>query len=65
VRTGGGTNGAAYHLSNMGVPTIVIGLPSRHVHSPTSIASFADYTNSVRLAVEVVEALNSDIIAGF
>ena len=65
VRTGGGTNGAPIHLSNLGVPTIVIGHPSRHIHSPNSIASFEDYKNGVRLALEVVKALNKDIIAGF
>jgi len=65
VRTGGGTNGAVYHLSNLGVPTIIIGHPSRHVHSPTSIASFEDYKNGVRLAVEVVKALNKETISNF
>ncbi|MCL2753921.1 MAG: M20/M25/M40 family metallo-hydrolase [Defluviitaleaceae bacterium] len=65
VRTGGGTNGAAYHTSNQGIPTIIIGHPSRHIHSPNSIASFEDYKNGVKLAVEVVKALNKEIIAGF
>ncbi|MCL2576373.1 MAG: M20/M25/M40 family metallo-hydrolase [Defluviitaleaceae bacterium] len=65
VRTGGGTNGAAFHISELGVPTIIIGHPSRHIHSPHSIASFEDYKNGVKLAVEVVKALNKDIIASF
>ena len=30
---GGGTNGAAIHLTKRGVPTIVIGIPVRYIHS--------------------------------
>jgi len=65
VRTGGGTNGAVFHLSHDGIPTIVIGCPVRYAHSHNSIASVRDYENAVALAVEVVKALNSEIIAGF
>ena len=65
VRTGGRTNGAVYHLSNMGVPTIVIGLPVRYVHSHNSIASFADYKKGVQLAIEVIKALNYEKITSF
>ncbi|MCL2397479.1 MAG: M20/M25/M40 family metallo-hydrolase [Defluviitaleaceae bacterium] len=63
VRTGGSTNGAAYHLSNLGIPTIVIGQPVRYIHSPHSIACMEDYHNTVRLATEMVKALNAEIIA--
>jgi putative aminopeptidase FrvX len=62
VRTGGATNGSAFHLSNLGVPTVIIGHPSRYVHSPNSIASLADYKNGVRLAVEIIKTLNKNII---
>lgn len=65
VRTGGGTNGAVYHLSHDGIPTIVISCPVRYAHSHNSIASVRDYQNAVSLAVEVIKALNSEIIAGF
>jgi hypothetical protein len=30
---GGATDGAAIHLHNTGVPTVVIGVPARHIHS--------------------------------
>lgn len=65
VRTGGGTNGAVYHLSHDGIPTIVISCPVRYAHSHNSIASVRDYKNAVSLAAEVIKALNSEIIAGF
>ena len=65
VRTGGATNGASIHLSNMGVPTIVIGHPVRYGHSHNSIASLSDYKKGVQLAVEIIKALNKSIIEGF
>jgi putative aminopeptidase FrvX len=65
VRTGGSTNGSAYHLSNLGVPTVVIGHPVRYVHSPNSIAAMSDYKQGVSLAVEVLRTLNKEIIESF
>jgi len=65
VRTGGATNGAVYHLANMGIPTIVIGLPVRYVHSHNSIASLSDYKRGVQLATEIIKAINADIINSF
>jgi len=65
VRTGGKTNGSSLHLANNGIPTIVIGLPVRYVHSHNSIASFADYKRGVQLATELVKNLSADIINRF
>lgn len=65
VRTGGKTNGMSIHLSNLGVPTIVVGLPVRYIHSHNSIASFADYKRGVQLVTEIVKSLNSEVIGGF
>ncbi|MCL2621084.1 MAG: M20/M25/M40 family metallo-hydrolase [Defluviitaleaceae bacterium] len=65
VRTGGFTNGSAYQVSQMGVPNIIIAHPSRHVHSPNSIAYLPDYKNGVKLAVEILRTLDKNIIDGF
>ncbi len=65
VRSGGSTNGAPIHLSNAGVPVIVIGLPVRYIHTHYGIAAFADYENAVRLASEVLQSLGRGVIAGF
>ncbi|MBQ7082080.1 MAG: M20/M25/M40 family metallo-hydrolase [Oscillospiraceae bacterium] len=65
VRTGGSTNGAPIHLSNMGVPVIVVGLPVRYIHTHHCYASFCDFENSVKLAVEIIKRLNGDIIKSF
>ena len=65
VRSGGATNGAPIHLSNQGVPCIVIGLPSRYIHTHHGIATFADFENAVRLATAILQSLNRDVLAGF
>jgi len=65
VRTGGGTNASAISLSNDGVPTIVIACPVRYAHSHNTISSVSDYQNAVSLVVEIVSALNKEIIEKF
>lgn len=65
VRSGGSTNGAPIHLSNLGVPCIVIGLPVRYIHSHYGIASLADFENGVKLAAEIIRRLDADVIGGF
>lgn len=65
VRTGGSTNGAPIHLSEQGIPCIVIGLPTRYIHSHYGIASYADFENAVKLAAEIIRSMNADVIAGF
>lgn len=62
VRTGGSTNGSAIHLSGEGIPAIVIGLPVRYIHSHHGIASYSDFENAVRLAVQIIKTLNDDVI---
>ena len=64
VRSGGSTNGAPIHLSNQGVPCIVIGIPARYIHTHYGIAAYADFEGAVRLAAAVVESLNPERIAG-
>ena len=65
VRSGGSTNGAPIHLSNLGVPCIVVGLPVRYIHSHYGIASLEDFRNGVKLAVEIIRRLDADMIKRF
>lgn len=65
VRAGGSTNGSAIHLSNQGVPTIVIGVPVRYAHTHYGISTYYDYENSIKLAIEILKVLNEDIIRSF
>ena len=65
IRTGGATNGGVIHLSGKAIPVIVIGIPARYIHTHYSIASYSDFENSVKLAVEIIKGLDEKIIAGF
>lgn len=62
VRLSGGTNAGKIHLSNEGVPTLVLGIPTRYVHTHYGYASFRDFQDTVSLAVEIAKNLNNDII---
>ena len=60
---GGATDGGAIHLHGTGVPTVVIGVPSRHIHSHGSIIHRDDYDNAVKLVAALVAKLDADTVA--
>jgi endoglucanase len=45
----GGTDAGAIHLVREGVPSAVVAVPSRYIHSPVSLLSLSDLENTVRL----------------
>lgn len=65
VRSGGSTNGANIHLTGEGVPTIVIGIPVRYAHTHYGISAYADYESGIKLACEILRAIDKDIIQSF
>ena len=65
VRVGSATNGGVIHLEGKAVPTIVIGVPARYIHTHYGLASYSDYENTVRLACEVIRSLDEKVLAGF
>lgn len=62
---GGATDGAAIHLHNTGVPTVVIAVPARHIHSHGSIIHRDDFDNAVRLVVALLKRLDEKTVASF
>lgn len=60
---GGATDGAAIHLHSTGVPTVVIGVAARHIHSHSSIIHRADYDHAVKLLVELVKRLDIAMVS--
>ncbi len=49
-RTGtGGTDGGAIHLTEDGIPTVVMAVPCRYLHSPASVIELSDYHHLVDL----------------
>lgn len=51
---GGATDGGVIHLHGTGVPTIVVAVPARHIHSHSSIIHREDYDNAVKLVAALV-----------
>jgi endoglucanase len=51
------------HLHGTGVPTIVIGVAARHIHSHNSIIHRDDFDNAVKLVSAIVEKLDADTVA--
>ena len=62
---GGATDAGIIHISNAGCPSVVIGVPMRHMHSHVGMMSLADVENTVRLLVEVVKRLDRRTVEGF
>ena len=62
VRAQGGTNAGKIHLSNSGVPTLVLGIPARFAHTHYCYSAEADMNATVDLAVEVIKNLTPEKI---
>jgi putative aminopeptidase FrvX len=60
---GGATDGGVIHLHGTGVPTIVLGVAARHIHSHSSIIHRDDYDNAVKLLTALVERLDATTTA--
>jgi putative aminopeptidase FrvX len=54
----GGTDAGKMHLSHSGCPSIAICLPSRYIHSHTSIIHEDDYENAVKIVTELLKRLD-------
>ena len=62
---GGATDGGAIHLHKTGVPTVVIGVPARHIHSHSAIIHREDYDRALTLLIELVKRLDAETVSGF
>ncbi len=62
VRQSGGTDAAAIHTAAAGIPTIVLGVPVRYIHSHVSIMNIEDYAHTLQLLLAVLGKLNSDAV---
>ncbi len=51
----GGTDAGAVHLSRGGVPTAVLSVPCRYIHSPVSLFRWTDYDAVARLAIAFIQ----------
>jgi endoglucanase len=58
----GGTDGGAIHLTRAGIPTVVISVPCRYIHSPVAVLDVTDLDNTIRLARAALERLTPDVL---
>jgi putative aminopeptidase FrvX len=59
----GGTDGAAIHLHGIGVPTVVLSLPVRYIHSHGGILHRDDFDAGVELLTRVIPELDEKTVA--
>ncbi len=65
VRRSGGTDAKAIHLHEQGVPTVVLGIPSRYIHTHNSMIHLNDYVSALTLLRELVVRLDQNTVASF
>lgn len=65
VRTSGGTDAKVVHLARTGVPTVVLGVPTRYIHTHNSITDINDYLETLRLVVAMAGQLDAATVADF
>ncbi|MDI3535396.1 MAG: tetrahedral aminopeptidase [Thermosediminibacterales bacterium] len=45
----GGTDAGRIQLTKEGIPSVIISIPCRYIHTPSSIISLKDYNNTIKL----------------
>lgn len=59
---GGATDGSVIHLHKHGVPTVVLGVPTRHIHSHNSIIHRGDFDYTVKLLNILLQKLDKKLV---
>ncbi|AMD17561.1 peptidase M42 [Methanobrevibacter sp. YE315] len=57
VSDGGTTDGSAIHLVREGIPTGVLSVPTRYIHTPVSVCSMEDVESTIQLITEAINKL--------
>ncbi|MDO8578850.1 MAG: M42 family metallopeptidase [Dehalococcoidales bacterium] len=60
---GGATDGGPIHLHKSGVPTVVLSIPTRHIHSHGGIIHRQDFDNTVELVAAIIRKLDAGTVA--
>ncbi len=62
VRRGGGTNAAKISLAGKAVPTLILGVPVRYVHTHYNYCSVADIDAAIKLGTELLQVLDQQMV---
>jgi endoglucanase len=65
VRRSGGTDARAIHLHGSGIPTLVLGVPARYIHTHNSVFNVRDYCSALDLTQRMLVAMDSKTVEGF
>jgi putative aminopeptidase FrvX len=65
VRRSGGTDAGAIHRSLQGVPTVVVAVPARYIHSHIGLLHWQDYVAASRLVLELAVRLDAERVDSF
>lgn len=63
VRRGGGTNAGRISLTRKAVPVLVLGVPTRYIHTHYNYCALSDVEATIDLAVQVIAQLTTQQIA--
>lgn len=63
--SGGGTDAGRIHLNRSGCPSIVLTVPTRHIHSHIGLLSLKDTENAIRLVIEILKKLDRETVESF
>lgn len=64
TQLGGGTDAGAIHITHAGVPSGVISVPCRYIHSPTAYLNRVDYAQTLKLVQAILNDLKWDDFKG-
>jgi endoglucanase len=62
VRRSGGTDAGSFHQANYGIPSIVLGVPARYIHSHNAIIDLNDYLHMLTLTIALVRRLDEETV---
>jgi putative aminopeptidase FrvX len=60
---GGGTDGGPIHTHRVGIPTVVLGVPTRHIHSHNAVVRRDDFDRTAALVTALVQGLDKETVA--
>lgn len=61
----GGTDAGVIHISHAGCPSVVLGVPTRHIHSHVAILSLDDVEHCIELVMALVRKLDRATVDSF
>ena len=59
---GGRTDAGHMHLAHKGAASLSIGVPTRYMHSHTSIIHYDDYENTIKLMLAIIKRLDQETV---